>query len=178
MAGRRATTCCLLLSTLAACASPPRDAAGANAGLDPRLVPFVGRYAGTLRIHSERGVETVPMALDVEPASAERLRWVMKYGADGGDVRDYQLILDDAATGRCRVDERNGIELPGRLLDGELVTVFSVQEKTLVARYAATAAGIEFGIESFVAGAGAPTGHGVTTHAPVLVQRASLARRR
>lgn len=170
------------------CASAPESPAGGFAGsaVPGAVAPFVGSHRGTLRMFGDHGVREVPMGLDVEPvAGAEgRLRWVLRYGEGAtAQARDYLLLVDDAATGRYRIDEQNGIVLPARLCDGELVSVFAVGGQVLVARYRAVPAGLEFALESFgVATDGsdpatATTGAaGVTPIAEVAVQRALLRR--
>ncbi|MBL9079748.1 MAG: hypothetical protein JNL08_19760 [Planctomycetes bacterium] len=154
------------------------------------VAPFVGSHRGTLRMYGENGVREVPMGLDVEPVAGatDRLRWVLRYGEGASaQARDYLLLVDDAAAGRYRIDEQNGIVLPARLCDGELVSVFAVGGQVLVARYRAVAVGVEFALESFGVGSdgsdaatpttGAATGAaGVTPIAEVAVQRALLHR--
>ena len=76
-------------------------------------------------------------------------------------MRDYQLVLDDAASGACHVDEGDGIVLRGRLIDGELVTVFRVGDQVLDVRYRPVADGIEFALVSYDPAGGAATGAGL-----------------
>jgi hypothetical protein len=158
----------------AGCAtSPPTGAA------PPRIADFVGSHRGTLHVHGPRGAQQVPMGLDVETIAdvPDRLRWVLRYGeGDRAQVRDYRLCVDDAATGRCRIDEQNGIELAARFVGGELVSVFAVQGQTLCCRYRLVPGGVEFALESWSGDAGSPTGNGVTSFGTVTVQRAALVR--
>lgn len=119
------------------------------------------------------------MGLDVAPVEgrSDQLRWVLRYGeGKAAQVRDYRLLVDDVAAGRCRIDEQNGIVLPALLADAELVSVFAVQGQLLVCRYRAVAAGIEFALESVPTEASAATGQGVVTYDRVVRQRALLLR--
>lgn len=175
---------CLLLPILfcaAACAAHP-DATGAVAVAAPVaavLQPFLGHHRGELNIYGASGMQTVPMGLEVDPVAdaPDRLRFVLVYG-DGpaAQRRDYRLVLDDAATGRCHIDEQNGIVLAAWLAADELVSAFTVQGQTNVVRYRATAQGIEFGLEALPVGAGETTGHGVASHVRLVRQRALLRR--
>lgn len=175
---------CLLLPVLfcaAACATHP-DAAGAVAATSPvapALRPFLGHHRGQLHIYGANGAQTVPMGLEVDPIAdaPDRLRFVLVYG-DGADAqrRDYRLVLDDATTGRCHIDEQNGILLAAWLAGDELVSAFTVQGQTNIVRYRATAQGIEFGLEAMPVGEGETTGHGVRSHARLVRQRALLHR--
>lgn len=195
--GRRRGGWCLLgLVALSACAASPspapRTAARAAAvAADPNvpapLLPFLGAHFGTLHIHGAGATAPVPMALEVAPTSdPQRLRWCIRYGEGSeAQTRDYRLVVDDVAAGRYWIDEQNGIELPARLIDGELVSVFTVQDTALVVRYRAVAGGIDFHLESFrcqlpdlAAGeAVVPPGHGVRGIGTFQSHRAALRRR-
>jgi hypothetical protein len=162
----------LLVCLVAGCAT------ATGASHEPLPVDaLVGQYAGLLRIYVRDGVREVPMTLVVSPVTgaADRYRFALGYGED--DRRDYQLVVDDPATGACRIDERNGIELAARWCGGELVSVFSSGGQTLVTRYRVVPAGIEFALEAFTLAEAQPTGGGVTTQPQVAVQRALLVRR-
>ena len=161
---------CLLLSV--ACAVPQPPAAAGPVADD--LAGFVGDYEGLLRIAGAPAERAVPMRLLVEPLpeGPGRYRWLLHYA--GQPERDYRLLVDDAATGACRIDERNGIELAARFHAGELVAVFEVSGQTLVTRYRRVAAGVEFALEAFARADGVATGHGVTTLPKVALQRALL----
>lgn len=175
---------CLLLPILfcaAACAVP--SAAGgagvAASPVAPVLQPFVGHHRGELHIYGANGAQTVPMGLEVDPIAdaPDRLRFVLVYGAGAAaQRRDYRLVLDDPATGRCHIDEQNGILLAAWLAADELVSAFTVQGQTNIVRYRATAQGIEFGLEALPVGEGETTGHGVRSHARLVRQRALLHR--
>ena len=172
-----------LVALLGGCASPPPvqaipaapAAAAAAAGV---FAPFLGSFRGELRMHTAQGEQRLPMGLDVQATGDPRVwTWTLRYGSgEREQVRDYRLCLDDVATGRCRIDERNGILLPGRVVDGELVTVFAVPEQALVVRYRATAGGIEFALEAWNPAQGTTTGADVRAIGEVSFQRALLHR--
>lgn len=183
---RRSASSLIAALVLAAC-SAPRDFAPT-----PGFEALVGDFAGELRMGPDLG-RTVPMQLLVAPRDGEpdRYRFRLAYGGGGdadssegdpADVRDYLLVVDDRASGRCHVDERDGIELAGRLVDGELVTVFQVGSQVLDVRYRVVPEGIEFSLVSYdpatgeVAGAGLE-GPPLRTFAEVAHQRALLRRR-
>lgn len=168
------------MAWLSACATfPPAPAAPAGPSVPALFAPFVGSFRGELRVFGARGRQTVPMTLVVEPVAgaADRVRFVLGYG--DADRRDYQLVLDDAATGRCHVDERNGIVLASWLCDGELVSAFTVMGWTNVARYRVVPSGVEFALEALEAGRGEATGGSgepVLSHGSLARQRALLLR--
>lgn len=167
----------------AAAASSP-SARGAAApvappGVPPELVPFLGRHRGSLRMLSVNGASTVPMGLDVAVVADHpgQLTWTMRYGdGERAQVRDYRLLFDAGAPGRCRIDERNGTVLDVQLVDGELVSVFTVPGQVLVVRYRAVPGGLDFALEAWNPAAAVATGGGVTTIAAVSSQRAALRR--
>ncbi len=167
--------CSLVPLLFPACATGPTARPASGSGAVP-FADFVGSWRGTLVMHGGPVPQRVAMGLDVEPQAGDpsRYRFVLRYG--GTDVRDYLLIVDDAATGDCRIDERNGIELRARLVPGELIAVFAVGGSTLVTRYRRVGDGVEFALESFEEERGVATGHGVTTYAKVALQRALLLR--
>lgn len=155
----------------AACVSGPEAVPRA-----PSLLDLVGDHRGTLQILGAGSTREVAMRLLVEPVPdrPQELRWLLGYGDD--DLRDYRLCIDDAAGGRCHIDERNGIELQATFRGGELVAVFVAGGQTIVTRYRLVPAGVEFSLEAFAASDGVATGQGVTTIGPVALQRALLRR--
>ncbi len=176
------------LSWFAACAAAP-PAASASGAVDPAVVdpaaaavpapfrPFLGRHRGTMRMLGARGEQRVPMGLDVQPVPGEprMLTWVLRYGdGEAAQVRDYRLLVDDAATGRCRIDERNGIVLPARLFGDELVSIFVVPGQTLVVRYRAVPGGVDFVLEAFDPAKATATGADVRGVADFSRQEAEL----
>jgi hypothetical protein len=171
------------LSSLAACAASP-SAPPAAAAEDPAVAavpapfrPFLGRHRGTMRMKGAQGEQRVPMGLDVQPVPGEplMLTWVLRYGeGERAQVRDYRLLVDDAATGRCRIDERNGIVLPARLFGDELVSIFVVPGQTLVVRYRAVPGGVDFVLEAFDPDKATATGADVRGVAEFSRQQAEL----
>ncbi|MCB9876264.1 MAG: hypothetical protein H6835_01570 [Planctomycetes bacterium] len=169
----------VLLAGLVGCAAPPTPSG---------FAALVGEFAGDLRMGPDLG-RAVPMQLLIAPCEgqpgvdADRYRFRLCYGeGHDRDERDYVLVVDDRASGRCHVDEGDGIELLGRLIEGELVTVFRVGDNVLDARYRAVARGIEFSLVSYDPAAGEVTGAGLEgpplrTFGRVAHQRASLRRR-
>ncbi len=96
-----------------------------------------GVWKGTVRsqIDVERFV-TFEMQLTVEPIDANKLRWQIVYdGQAGRSVREYELIAEDAAKGLYKMDEKNGIILPARLLGNRLAFHFEVQDQHLLTTY-------------------------------------------
>lgn len=154
-------------------ADPSLAAAASTAGV---FAPFLGSFRGELRMHTDSGEQRVPMGLDVRPTEDPAVwTWTLRYGSgEREQVRDYRLCLDDVTAGRCRVDERNGIELQGRVVDGELVTVFAVPGQSLVVRYRAVVGGIEFALEAWNPERATATGSDVRTSGEVSCQRAML----
>lgn len=170
----------VLLSAGCAMPGPAAPAATADEVVAARtggLAAFVGDHRGLLRIAGAPADREVPMRLLVEPLpeAPGRFRWLLHYA--GQPERDYRLLVDDPATGACRIDEQNGIELAARYHEGELVAVFVVSGQTLVTRYRRVAAGVEFALEAFAVADGVATGHGVTTLPKVALQRALLVTR-
>ncbi|MBP8301196.1 MAG: hypothetical protein KA020_12580, partial [Planctomycetes bacterium] len=165
---------------LVACAShAPLAAPGA--GLSPALRPLVGDHRGLLHMHSRTGERVVAMGLLVEPLPDrdDAVRFVLSYGeGETLQVRDYLLVVEDAATGAGHIDERNGIVLAAQCVAGEVVCVFAVSGQCNVVRYRATPEGVDFALDAFAPAESVPTGSGVSTQPQVVVQRARLVRQR
>ncbi len=161
-----------------ACVGAACAGAGAGRGSEPdAMAPFVGTFRGVLRMFGADVVREVPMGLDVLPIPGSPGVWTFRlhYGeGDTAQVRDYRLRLDDERRGSYRIDEQNGIVLAARRCGDELVSVFAVEGTTLVSRYRAVGAGIEFSLESFDLTGAAATGNGVRTATRFAVQRALL----
>ncbi|MCB9885452.1 MAG: hypothetical protein H6838_08165 [Planctomycetes bacterium] len=169
---RRTSAWWLILGlTIAGCAANAAQRSSAA------FIDLVGDYRGVLQIQGGSSPREVAMGLLVEPIAGQPdlLRWQLEYGEH--DRRDYVLCIDDRAEGRCRIDERNGIELHATFLAGELVAVFATGGQTIVTRYRLVPAGIEFSLEAFAADQAQATGQEVTTFARVARQRALLRRR-
>ena len=147
--------------------------------LPAQLRDFVGEHRGDLHILGANGDQVVPMGLTVSllPERRDAVQFVLSYGnGEAVQRRDYLLVLDDAATGRCHIDEQNGIVLTARCCDGEIVCAFSVAGHTNVVRYRSTADGVAFALDSLQPTEGTTTGGGVMSHPHVVVQRAQLMR--
>lgn len=171
---RRSARWLLALLPIAACSSSP--------SAPPRgFAALVGDFAGELRLGPDPG-RSVPMQLLVAPRDGEPDRYRFRLTYAEGAVRDYLLVVDDPESGRCHIDEGGGVTLRGRLIDGELVTVFRVGDKVLDVRYRAVPEGVEFSLVSYDPAGGEATGAGLEgpalrTFAEVVHQRASLRRR-
>jgi hypothetical protein len=79
----------------------------------------------------------VTMGLEIGPAQDNgRCGWTIIYdGSAGRQVRPYELVTVDAQAGLYQIDERNGIVLPARLVDGTLFSEFEVQGQRIAVRY-------------------------------------------
>ncbi|MBC7892368.1 MAG: hypothetical protein H7Y12_09160 [Sphingobacteriaceae bacterium] len=97
-----------------------------------------GTWHGTLQIHNVKGVaQTVPMAVEITP-TADSLRWrfALIYGEDTAKGRRaYDLLIVDRAKGHYVTDENNGIKLDNYLLDGRLLSQFTVQGSRLISSF-------------------------------------------
>ncbi|MFN9350730.1 MAG: hypothetical protein ACK53A_14070 [Gemmatimonadota bacterium] len=101
---------------------------------------WAGRWAGTLVTTAppERERNRVPLTLEIRPDSAPG-RWIWRtvFNADTvRGLRDYRLLVVDAAAGRYQTDEGNGIVLEDTWVAGALVSVFRVGPQVLESRYA------------------------------------------
>ena len=113
-----------------------------------------------------------------------RFAWTIVYdGAAGRQVRAYELLTRDAASGRYATDERNGIVLEARYLEGALYSWFSIQGSNILVReslvrepFATDAISVEFvtALDRDTQTTG-PAGE-VRSLVPVSVQRATLRR--
>jgi len=94
-----------------------------------------GTWAGELKIWSPtKPLQKIPMTIVVVPLDAGKVQWRMVYDPDGKKlVKDY--VLKPAPGGKLVMDEKNGIELPGRLLDDTLYFQFKVDNTLLDTRY-------------------------------------------
>ncbi|MCY7351452.1 MAG: hypothetical protein LH606_12435 [Cytophagaceae bacterium] len=97
-----------------------------------------GYWRGTLQIHNAKGIaQTVPMAVEIAP-TADSLRWTFAliYGEDTAKGRRrYELLILDRAKGQYRLDEKNSINIEAYLLDGRLLSEFTVQGTRLLSSY-------------------------------------------
>lgn len=92
---------------------------------------WLGLWSGELVIYgSGNRQRTVPMQLRIDPDGAQRYRWNLVYG---GDERSYVLLMD--SSGRCAIDEQNGILLKGRCSGEEAHFRFAVEGSLLDCSY-------------------------------------------
>lgn len=98
---------------------------------------WLGSWSGEVTPHSSRGAgERFGMRLDIartdDPA---RFDWTITYsGSAGTQVREYSLLVRDAAAGRYAIDERNGIVLEQQLLGGAFYSWFDIGGSRLCVR--------------------------------------------
>lgn len=101
---------------------------------------WVGRWIGTLVTTAppDRERNRIPVTLEIRPDSVPG-RWVWRTVFAGDTVRglrDYRLVVVDAAAGRYQTDEGNGIVLEDTWVAGALVSVFRVGPQVLESRHA------------------------------------------
>ncbi len=79
----------------------------------------------------------VMVTLKIEPIKGTRdVTWTTTYvDGDKTQIRDYKLVPDGAKPARFRIDERNGVFLDARLVNGVIYSQFKVGGSTLTARY-------------------------------------------
>lgn len=97
-----------------------------------------GTWRGTLQIHTaNRVVQTVPMAVEIAPtADSTRYTFALIYGEDTAKGRrPYELVVVDRAKGHYVFDEKNSIRLDAYLMDGRLLSEFTVQGTRLISSY-------------------------------------------
>lgn len=97
-----------------------------------------GTWVGTLVVTgSSDKVSEVGVVLKVEPIKGtDEVTWVVTYGeGEKKLVKDYKLVPAAGKPGRFRIDERNGIVLDARLVNGVLDSHFEVGDSWLTTRY-------------------------------------------
>lgn len=125
--------------------------AGAARGVDggasaPPAFPsaWAGRWRGEVTVHGASGdTPAFTMERVIAPGGeAGRWQWTLIYdGSAGRQERAYELIVEDEARGLYIIDEKNGIKLPARLVDGVLYSSFDVQGNRISTREELTGAG-------------------------------------
>jgi hypothetical protein len=127
------TLAALFAGALAGCATQQstRDGVKATpAAVVAQAFPadWCGRWTGTLATLGESKIGPVTMTLEIAPLSEPgRWSWTIIYeGESGRQVRPYELVAVNAAEGRFVIDEKNGIAIPVRVLDGTLYSTFEV----------------------------------------------------
>ena len=139
---RSATLCCLAACVLAGCAAQRSVQEGTEAACAAVAVPapafpadWCGRWTGSLATLGDSKLAPVTMTLEIAPIADGRWSWTITYdGEFGRQVRPYELLAIDAAAGRFAVDERNGIVIPMRFLEGTLYSTFEVMGSRIEVR--------------------------------------------
>lgn len=142
---------------------------------------WIGSWRGALVVPAPSGApQEVVMELVVartdDPA---RFAWTIVYdGAAGRQVRAYELVARDAATGRYAIDERNGIVLEARYLEDALYSWFSIAGSNILVREELVDGAISVEFVTALDRDTQTTGTGgeVRSLVPVSVQRATLRR--
>lgn len=163
------------------------------AAQSPRPFPdsHVGVWSGILTTTAppDRERNRIPVTLTIAPDTVPG-QWIWRtvFNADTvRGLRDYRLIVRDAAAGRYATDERNGVVLEETLIDGVLISVFRVGEQVLESRYTLRGDTLTHDIVWWKAtatsttrgqGANAEQGADIASHAIAGRQRAVLTRRR
>lgn len=96
---------------------------------------WVGNWTGELEIYNARGLaQKLFMGLNIQPADSTGVfTYEITYGeGDTKQVRPYQLLTVDAATGHYRVDEGNSILLDAYYRGKVLVEIFSVMGSLII----------------------------------------------
>lgn len=98
-----------------------------------------GRWEGTLVTTSppDSVRNRIPIALRIAPEpGGQAWTWRTVFNNDTvRGVRPYRLLVRDAARGHYATDEGNGLVLEDTWVDGVLVSVFQVGDRTLESRY-------------------------------------------
>lgn len=180
-----------LIITTFACALPqPAPASTDKNDVKASSTEFPGAWAGhwkgDVKVVGGQG-EPVKFTMErlIGPTQTPgRWQWTIIYdGAAGRQERAYELVVDDAAKGLYTVDEKNGIRLPSRYLDGVLYSTFEVQGSRIGVRQELVGAGtpearMEVELATEAVEAASVSGGGevpeVRAWTPVSVQRATL----
>lgn len=108
----------------------------------PQAFPaaWAGRWAGTLTTWAppDSVINRIPISLLIaREDTGSAWTWRTVFNADTvRGMRDYRLLIRDAAKGHYATDERNGLVLESTLVHGTLVNVFQVGGRVLESRYA------------------------------------------
>lgn len=113
------------------CASTNTVVKTESAAIGDPLHPWLGTWSGTATNHRPDGSSfDFPMTLTIAPINGtpDRYTWTVTYGdGERQQVRAYELVVIDAASGRYAIDEKNSIVLDTVLLDGALYSQFEVE---------------------------------------------------
>jgi len=137
-----------ILLIIASCKSVPSDTINdneANIVNDAKPLNFpqdwAGKYLGKLQIFKvgqSKAVQEIDMELIIEQVSLDsnRYEWKIIYGEDKiKGLREYELIVKDQEKGLYTIDERNSILLDAFLINGKLISRFSVAGNLITATY-------------------------------------------
>jgi hypothetical protein len=171
---------------ISGCASLASSRGSATSSAFP--ADWTGRWTGTLATFGESKIGPVTMTLEIAPIADERWSWTIIYeGEFGRQVRPYELLAVNAADGRYAIDEKNGIVIPMRFLEGTLYSTFEVMGSRIEVRETLVGSGANaaIAIEMATIPVAEPTLSGgnaeqsipeVRSWTPRTVQRGSLAR--
>lgn len=111
-------------------------------GQDSKKMPvfphdWLGVWEGDIHIYKgQEIVQTVAMRVDNMPTEKEDVyTWALTYGDDTiAGRRDYVLRPVDKFKGLWETDEQNSIRLDGRVVGNAYISVFTVENNTLVSK--------------------------------------------
>lgn len=94
-----------------------------------------GTWTGTMTVNAlEADSPKVPVTLEIEPELAvSTYTWKTSFAGERPMVKDYRMILK--AGGAFVLDEKNGIELGGRIAGKVMTSTFETGGFLLVSRY-------------------------------------------
>jgi photosystem II stability/assembly factor-like uncharacterized protein len=188
MSARSVLALLVSLAVLAGIANPAVAVVDPPAGGADFPESWFGQWAGDARVVGGASDMRFRMELIVGPGpSADRYQWTIVYdGAAGRQERRYELLVRDRAKGLYAIDEKNGIVIESRFLDGALHGLFEVEGTRIATRESLVGLGgnaeaIE--VEMVVTSVGDPSVSGgdggapeVRSWAPKSIQRATLRR--
>jgi hypothetical protein len=97
---------------------------------DP-LHAWLGTWSGTATNHRPDGSSfDFPMTLAIAPidGAPDRYTWTITYGeGERQQIRPYELVMIDGASGLYAIDEKNSIVLNTTMLDGALYSQFEIE---------------------------------------------------
>lgn len=116
-------------------AAPAPEAAAAASALPAR---WHGHWRGPMTSSVPGGdPQTIEMELHIAPTDdLARCTWTIVYIAGGQrQERPYEIVAVDAGAGKYIIDEKNSIEIEGRMVGDVLHCPFSLGEVLLLATY-------------------------------------------
>lgn len=115
--------------------APAAEAAAAASALPER---WHGQWRGPMTSSVPGGKsQTIEMELHIAPTDdPARCTWTIVYIADGQrQDRPYEIVAVDAEAGKYIIDEKNSIEIEGRMVGDVLHCPFSLGDVLLLATY-------------------------------------------